>query len=97
MKWIASVALLLGVFGGTFPPAARGDIYWFQDEHGVLHISNVPVDARFQFKEREKYSKETRIPSSRSRRLNRYIASSIPVFRASPAPASRVLISSLQM
>jgi len=53
VKWIGCVLLMIGVLRASFPPAARGDIYWFQDENGVVHISNVPVDERFRFKERE--------------------------------------------
>ncbi len=53
LKRIAGVGLLLGVLWGGLAPRAGGDIYWFQDEQGVLHISNVPVDPRFRFKERE--------------------------------------------
>jgi Transglycosylase SLT domain len=53
VKWIGCVVLMMGILRTTFPPAARGDIYWFQDEYGVVHISNVPVDERFRFKERE--------------------------------------------
>ena len=29
------------------------DIYWFTDEQGTVHFSNVPRDKRFQFKEKE--------------------------------------------
>lgn len=54
VKRITCVGVLLGILLGGFPPLAGGDIYWFQDEKGVLHMSNVPVDARFRFKEREK-------------------------------------------
>lgn len=54
VKRIASVVVLVGLFWNLSPPVARGDIYWFQDEEGVVHISNVPVDVRFRFKEREK-------------------------------------------
>jgi len=57
VKWIACVAVMIGVCCKTSPPPARGDIYWFKDEHGVVHMSNVPVDERFRFKEREKASK----------------------------------------
>ena len=62
---IACIAVLTGVFAGTFPPAARGDIYWFQDEQGVVHMSNVPVDQRFRFKERESRGEEVKILSGR--------------------------------
>ena len=67
VKRIACVALLIGVLWRAFPPAAGGDIYWFQDEQGVLHMSNVPVDARFKFKERERRQKETKIRSGKRR------------------------------
>lgn len=53
MKRVACVAALIGAFSGVFAPPAEGDIYWFEDEQGVVHMSNVPVDARFRFKERE--------------------------------------------
>jgi soluble lytic murein transglycosylase-like protein len=65
VKRIACVAVLIGVLWGALPPAAGGDIYWFQDELGVVHMSNVPVDARFLFKEKEKRQKETKILSGK--------------------------------
>jgi soluble lytic murein transglycosylase len=65
VKRIAFVALLIGVLWRAFPPAAGGDIYWFQDEQGIVHMSNVPVDARFRFKERERRQKETKILSGK--------------------------------
>ncbi len=68
MKRIACVAVLIGVLWRAFPPAAGGDIYWFQDEQGIVHMSNVPVDARFQFKERERRQKETKIFSGKRKR-----------------------------
>lgn len=68
VKRIACVAILIGVLWRAFPPAAGGDIYWFQDEQGVVHMSNVPVDARFQFKEREGRQKETKILSGKPKR-----------------------------
>jgi soluble lytic murein transglycosylase len=54
VKCIVCVAVMIGLLHASPPPAARGDIYWFKDEHGVVHMSNVPVDGRFRFKEREK-------------------------------------------
>jgi soluble lytic murein transglycosylase len=68
VKRIACVAVLIGVLWSAFPPAAGGDIYWFQDDLGVVHMSNVPVDARFQFKEKEKRQKETRILCGKSKK-----------------------------
>lgn len=68
VKRIACVAVLIGVLWGAFPPAAGGDIYWFQDEQGIVHMSNVPVDARFRFKERERRQKETKILSGKRKR-----------------------------
>lgn len=53
VKRIACVAALIGALSGAFALPAGGDIYWFEDENGVVHMSNVPVDARFRFKERE--------------------------------------------
>lgn len=53
VKRVVCVGLLIGVLWGGFASRAGGDIYWFQDEQGVLHISNVPVDPRFRFKEKE--------------------------------------------
>lgn len=49
-------ALCLLVFGGFQAVEGRrvaADIYLFEDENGVVHISNVPVDPRFRFKLRE--------------------------------------------
>jgi soluble lytic murein transglycosylase len=68
VKRIACVGLLIGVLWRAFPPAAGGDIYWFQDEQGTVHMSNVPVDARFLFKEKEKRQKETKILSGKHKR-----------------------------
>ena len=68
VKRIACVAVLIGALWAAFPPAAGGDIYWFQDERGVVHMSNVPVDARFQFKERERRQKDTKILSGKRKR-----------------------------
>jgi len=72
---IACVAVLIGVFWRAFPPAAGGDIYWFQDDLGVVHMSNVPVDARFLFKEKEKLQEETKVlPGKRKRGYDKLIA-----------------------
>ena len=68
VRRIARVAALIGVLWSAFPSAAGGDIYWFQDELGVVHMSNVPVDARFLFKEKEKRQKDTRILSGKRKR-----------------------------
>jgi soluble lytic murein transglycosylase len=68
VKRIASVAVLIGIALSAFPPAAGGDIYWFEDELGVVHMSNVPVDARFRFKEKEAGQNETKIFSGKSER-----------------------------
>lgn len=61
VKWIACVAVIIGAFWSAFPTPVRGDIYWFKDEHGVVHMSNVPVDERFRFKEREKRIEASKI------------------------------------
>ena len=61
VKGIACVVALFAAFWAACPPTARGDIYWFQDEQGVVHLSNVPVDGRFKFKEREKRHKGTKV------------------------------------
>jgi soluble lytic murein transglycosylase len=68
VKWIACVLVMIGFFLTSPPPAARGDIYWFQDEHGVVHMSNVPVDGRFRFKEREKRKEAPKILYEKRRR-----------------------------
>ena len=68
VKWIACVVVMIGFFRTSSPPAARGDIYWFQDEHGVVHMSNVPVDGRFRFKEREKRKEVSKILYEKRRR-----------------------------
>ena len=68
VKRIACVAILIGVLWSAFPPSVGGDIYWFQDELGVVHMSNVPVDARFLFKEKEKRQKETKILSGKRKK-----------------------------
>jgi soluble lytic murein transglycosylase len=52
---------MIGVFCIVSPLPARGDIYWFKDEYGVVHMSNVPVDERFRFKEREKTQEATKV------------------------------------
>lgn len=54
VKRIACLVVMMGFSWVVVLPDARGDIYWFQDERGVIHMSNVPVDERFRFKEREK-------------------------------------------
>lgn len=61
VKWIACVVVLTGFLGMPSPPCVRGDIYWFQDENGVLHLSNAPVDERYRFKERERPTNDTGI------------------------------------
>jgi len=68
LKRIACVVVLIGALWRAFPPAAGGDIYWFQDELGVVHMSNVPVDARFLFKEKEKRQGETKVLSGKRKR-----------------------------
>jgi hypothetical protein len=68
VKRIACVAVLIGVLWRAFPPAAGGDIYWFHDEQGIVHMSNVPVDARFRFKEKEKRQKSTKVLSGKRKR-----------------------------
>ena len=37
--------------------SVQGDIYSFKDENGVIHVSNVPVDTRYRFKQKEKTRK----------------------------------------
>ncbi len=45
----------MGVLAAVLPAGgAGGDIYWFKDARGVVHLSNVPVDRRYRFKERER-------------------------------------------
>ena len=56
VKWIACVVVMIGFLRMPGPPLLRGDIYWFEDENGVLHLSNTPVDQRYRFKERERPS-----------------------------------------
>ncbi len=74
VKRIAWLALLIGVIGGAFPPSASGDIYWFQDEQGVVHMSNVPVDQRFRFKERERGSEQVQVlPGRRAKSYDKLI------------------------
>ena len=68
MKWILCVVVMTAFLRISSPPAARADIYWFQDEHGVVHMSNVPVDGRFQFKEREKRKRVSKILYEKRRR-----------------------------
>lgn len=70
VKRVAVAAVLIALFGGALPPATRGDIYWFQDEQGVVHMSNVPVDQRFRFKERERVDREIKVLAGRP--LKRY-------------------------
>jgi len=59
VKWIASVVVVAGFLGIPCPSPVGGDIYWFEDENGVLHLSNTPVDERYRFKERERPSAPT--------------------------------------
>jgi soluble lytic murein transglycosylase-like protein len=66
VRWLTRLVLLIGILAGVCQPAARGDIYWFQDEQGVVHMSNVPVDGRFRFKERERGEKEVKVLPGRS-------------------------------
>ncbi len=56
VKWIACVVVVAGFLGIACPSPVGGDIYWFEDENGVLHLSNAPVDERYRFKERERPS-----------------------------------------
>ncbi|MEW6442699.1 MAG: lytic transglycosylase domain-containing protein [bacterium] len=46
------LAAVIAVSGAA--STVRGDIYYYQDEQGVMHFTNTPVDPRFRFKEREK-------------------------------------------
>jgi soluble lytic murein transglycosylase-like protein len=49
------LAILLVVVGSAFE--AWPDIYSFEDEQGVVHFTNVPVDGRYRFKEKENLRK----------------------------------------
>jgi len=55
-RWVQrSVGVLLAgwlLLVGTVSPS-KADIYYFEDSDGVLHFTNVPVDGRFQFKQKE--------------------------------------------
>jgi len=68
VKWIACVVVMTSILLTSYTPAAWGDIYWFQDEYGVVHMSNVPVDGRFRFKEREKRKQAPKILYEEARR-----------------------------
>ena len=54
--YLPAIVFLLTAFTPFRPcvPPAKGDIYSFKDENGVVHISNVPVDTRYRFKQKEK-------------------------------------------
>ncbi len=54
VRWIYSCFFIGCFLLVLVAPRAWGDIYWFKDKQGVVHLSNVPVDNRFRFKEREK-------------------------------------------
>ena len=41
------VGLLAAVIGAAAVPSAHADVFFFNDEQGVAHFSNVPADARF--------------------------------------------------
>jgi len=49
------LAILLVVVGSA--SEAWPDIYSFEDEQGVVHFTNVPVDDRYRFKEKENIRK----------------------------------------
>jgi hypothetical protein len=68
VKWIACVVVLTSILLTSYTSAVWGDIYWFQDEYGVVHMSNVPVDGRFRFKEREKRKRTPKILYEEARR-----------------------------
>ncbi len=53
MRWLFSCLLICSFALVVISSRAWGDIYWFKDEQGTVHLSNVPVDNRFRFKERE--------------------------------------------
>lgn len=56
MKTLArGIAILLVVLGCACQ--AWPDIYSFEDEKGVVHFTNVPVDGRYRFKEKENIRK----------------------------------------
>jgi soluble lytic murein transglycosylase len=74
VKQIAFLVVTMGFFWISVPPSARGDIYWYQDESGVIHMSNVPVDERFRFKEREKGNPKPKIlPRKGGKRYDKLI------------------------
>lgn len=52
-RWVVALWVLGGILLCGSVGVSLGDIYWFEDDGGVVHLSNVPVDARFRFKERE--------------------------------------------
>lgn len=48
MKFLASQTILLAaLLMFVLPHSACADIYWFTDENGVTHFSNVPTDKRY--------------------------------------------------
>ncbi|MEO6563899.1 MAG: DUF4124 domain-containing protein [Nitrosospira sp.] len=49
MKLFAPRTFILTVLlaGGLGTQPASADIYWFTDENGVVHFSNVPTDKRY--------------------------------------------------
>ena len=53
LKFFGFSAAVLMLFSNW----AGADIYWFTDEQGTVHFSNVPMDRRYQFKEKERTTK----------------------------------------
>jgi len=57
--FVQAIVFLLAAFVPARPCvlSVQGDIYSFKDENGVVHVSNVPVDTRYRFKQKEKIRK----------------------------------------
>lgn len=53
VKTLAGSLTILLVFVGGSVSQAWADIYSFVDAEGVVHFTNVPVDGRYRFKEKE--------------------------------------------
>jgi soluble lytic murein transglycosylase-like protein len=55
-RFVTVLLAALALLAGAVSPA-RADIYYFEDPDGVMHFTNVPVDGRFRFKEKENAKK----------------------------------------